>query len=239
MSGVIVIAEGDYGTLTMVNTASERKDITIIGEGEVTIELFDLGTSSSFNNISFENIKFDGTASGRAGIYCGTEVNGLTVKNCDFVNAANITVGENFTISNLLVEECSFDQTGATGKYSPIYISGTSKGTVQVKNNTFTNSAYNAVQVNGTVNANVEVTGNTINGTVDRALRFGALQADKTIVIENNTISNVKEEKKEMFKISSVVAGATVTFEGNSYDEIEWDPADITVAATDVVYYYE
>lgn len=231
----IVLNAGDYGVINMHNTL---ENITIVGT-TVTVEKIDIAGHTN-ENLTIENIAFDGTDDW-SGVYVGSiGLDGLTVRNCSFVNNSYILGGgsqpDHISIMNLLVEGCSFDMTDMENKdsvqLSAINIWG-SDG-VTIKNNTFKNSDYNAIQLAGEINGAVLIEGNVIDGTIDRALRFN--NVNETITIRNNTIKGVQEEDGELLKATSVTAEGSLVFENNTYDGNAWAPENVTEPATNVIY---
>lgn len=239
----IVLNSGDYADITIdKDTIGDTKNITIVGVENVSVELIfiDRHSTGKIEGVTIENITFDGTTENDSGVIVGVSgVENLIVRNCNFIKNSRILghgEQENISITNILVEGCSFDMTNMEDKddmqLSAINIWG-SNG-VTIKNNTFKNIDYNAIQLAGDINGEVLIEGNIIDGTVDRALRFNNVNADVTI--KNNTIRNVENSKGELLKATSVNEDGKLVFDGNTYNGNSWAPANVTTPATDVIY---
>lgn len=231
----IVLNTGDYG---VINMHGSLENVTIVG-ANATVEKIDIAGHTN-EKITIANIAFDGTDDW-SGVYVGSiGLDGLTVRNCSFVNNSYILGGgsqpEHISIMNLLIEDCSFDMTDMENKdsvkLSAINIWG-SNG-VTIKNNKFKNVDYNAIQLAGEINGDVVIEGNIIDGTADRALRLN--NVNKNVTIKNNAIKGVQESDGELFKATSVTAEASLIFENNTYDGNAWNPENVTEPATNVVY---
>lgn len=237
-NSTIVLSSGDYG---VINMHGSLENVDILGT-TVTVEKIDIAGHTN-SNITIENITFDGTADW-SGVYVGSiGLDGLTVRNCSFVNNSYVLGGgsepEHISIINLLVEGCSFNMTNMENKnevqLTAINIWG-SNG-VTIKNNTFKNADYNAIQLAGNINGAVKIENNIIDGTVSRALRLN--NVNSSVTIKNNSIKNVHEPNDEVLKVTSVTETGSILFENNTYDENAWNPANVTDVAANVVYTIE
>lgn len=234
-NSTIVLSAGDYG---VINMHSSLENVSILGT-TVTVEKIDIAGHTNAN-ITIDSVTFDGTADW-SGVYVGSiGLDGLTVRNCSFVNNSYVLGGgsedDHISIINLLVENCSFDMTNMENKegvqLSAINIWG-SNG-VTIKNNSFKNADYNAIQLAGEINGAVVIEENIIDGTGSRALRLNNVNA--RVKIKNNSIKNVQEGDEQVLKATSVTAEGSIIFENNTYAGNAWNPENVIAPATNVVY---
>ena len=164
----------------------------------------------------------------------------LTISNCTFTNGAGIAIRPNSydglnenllvrplsqrnTVSNVTIENCTFERNANVYEKSKIYLFDINGATI--KNNIITNCEYNAIQINNKsydgIYGNIVIEGNQISDTMDRALRITHIKGN--ITIKNNEFSYINTNpnggnKGEIIKADSIQSTTEVVFEGNTLD---------------------
>ena len=181
---------------------------------------------------SLENITFSGlTVSGNVSLACylDTVANGITFDGCTFLGDAERMMSDiNFAavkmsgctgFSNVTVKNCSI-----TNYFQGIYIQGPNNITIcnnyvnGTKHNAFAIQSYSSSDVSTSVKGAVSVQENYIENTSDRAIRFGDIEAETSIAINNNVMVNSGDTDGQLIKPGTVGAGTAVNLENNYWD---------------------
>lgn len=228
--GVFVFADGDYGIMTSLGVYGEEfGDITLIGTEGVLIRRITLD-KSLFSNVTIKGFSFDGISNGYDGVRVMVEMGKLTIESCEFLVESCIR-GDEGNISSLFVRNSYFHQADYNnqGQFSPIYVPRL-VDEVEIVGNTFINCRFNAIQLGGVMTATVLIENNVIDGTRSRAFRFVSVMA--TMIIRNNTISNV--QSLDMAYIDEVGSFGSITFDGNTYNGEAWNPENVPAETTEI-----
>ncbi len=161
-------------------------------------------------------------------------LDGLTITGCSFIgSAANVSVNESWNklahiaggsnyIRNVLIENCS-----VTNAFQGVYTYGNRD--ITVRNCTFDNLNHNAVAIQNNVSYNggtIVIKDNKISNVTDRVFRVGDFK-EGSLLFENNTITSSGDKSdpsNPYYKASSIAAGVSVKFEGNTVDGSPWTP---------------
>lgn len=158
--------------------------------------------SGSWLDFSLQNITFDGlTINGSLSVSKAKDVltdyanDDIIVKNCSFNPSGEGKNGielKSLTTpyQNVQVTGCTF--TGATN--DGLYIQRLQGATI--KNNSFKNISKRAIQLNADngMGGNVIIQENYIDNCGDRAIRFGTVNSDANVKVNNNVIVNSGDE---------------------------------------------
>ena len=179
--------------------------------------------SGSWLDFSLQNITFDGlTINGSLSVSKAKDVltdyanDGIIVKNCSFNPSGEWKNGielKSLTTpyQNVQVTGCTF--TGATN--DGLYIQRLQGATI--KNNSFKNISKRAIQLNADngMGGNVIIQENYIDSCGDRAIRFGTVNGDANVKVNNNVIVNSGDESGQLFKANEVKSGGSVNLDNN------------------------
>ena len=179
--------------------------------------------SGSWLDFSLQNITFDGlTINGSLSVSKTKDVltnyanDGIIVKNCSFNPSGEGKNGielKSLTTpyQNVQVTGCTF--TGATN--DGLYIQRLQGATI--KNNSFKNIGARAIQLNADngMGGNVIIQENYIDTCGDRAIRFGTVNSDANVKVNNNVIVNSGDESGQLFKANKVETGGSVNLDNN------------------------
>ena len=180
--------------------------------------------SGSWLDFSLQNITFDGlTINGSLSVSKAKDVltdyanDGIIVKNCSFNPSGEGKNGielKSLTTpyQNVQVTGCTF--TGATN--DGLYIQRLQGATIE--NNSFKNIGKRAIQLNADngMGGNVIIQENYINNCGDRAIRFGTVNDDANVKVNNNVIVNsVGRDGGQLFKANGVEPGGSVNLDNN------------------------
>lgn len=179
--------------------------------------------SGSWLDFSLQNITFDGltingslsVSKAEAGLTQYAN-DGIIVKNCSFnptgegkngIELKSLTT----PYRNVQVTGCTF--TGATN--DGLYIQRLQGATI--KNNSFKNISKRAIQLNADngMGGNVIIQENYIDNCGDRAIRFGTVNGDANVKVNNNVIVNSGDESGQLFKANEVKSGGSVNLDNN------------------------
>ena len=179
--------------------------------------------SGSWLDFSLQNITFDGltingslsVSKAEAGLTKYAN-DGIIVKNCSFnptgegkngIELKSLTT----PYRNVQVTGCTF--TGATN--DGLYIQRLQGATI--KNNSFKNISKRAIQLNADngMGGNVIIQENYIDNCGDRAIRFGTVNSDANVKVNNNVIVNSGDESGQLFKANEVKPGGSVNLDNN------------------------
>ena len=179
--------------------------------------------SGSWLDFSLQNITFDGlTINGSLSVSKAKDVltdyanDDIIVKNCSFNPSGEGKNGielKSLTTPyrNVQVTGCTF--TGATN--DGLYIQRLQGATI--KNNSFENIGKRAIQLNADsgMGGNVIIQENYINNCGDRAIRFGTVNSDANVKVNNNVIVNSTGREGQLFKANGVETGGSVNLDNN------------------------
>ena len=179
--------------------------------------------SGSWLDFSLQNITFDGlTINGSLSVSKTKDVltdyanDGIIVRNCRFNPSGEGKNGielKSLTTpyQNVQVTGCTF--TGATN--DGLYIQRLQGATI--KNNSFKNISKRAIQLNADngMGGNVIIQENYIDSCRDRAIRFGTVNGDANVKVNNNVIVNSGDESGQLFKANEVKSGGSVNLDNN------------------------
>lgn len=183
--------------------------------------------SGSWLDFSLQNITFDGlTINGSLSVSKAKDVltdyanDDIIVKNCSFnprgegkngIELKSLTT----PYQNVQVTGCTF--TGATN--DGLYIQRLQGATI--KNNSFKNISKRAIQLNADngMGGNVIIQENYIDNCGDRAIRFGTVNSDANVKVNNNVIVNSGDESGQLFKANKVMTGGSVNLDNNYWSD--------------------
>ncbi len=183
--------------------------------------------SESWLDFSLQNITFDGlTINGSLSVSKTKDVltdyanDGIIVRNCSFnpigegkngIELKSLTT----PYRNVQVTGCTF--TGATN--DGLYIQRLQGATI--KNNSFKNISKRAIQLNADngMGGNVIIQENYIDNCGDRAIRFGTVNSDANVKVNNNVIVNSGDESGQLFKANKVMTGGSVNLDNNYWSD--------------------
>ena len=179
--------------------------------------------SESWLDFSLQNITFDGlTINGSLSVSKAKDVltdyanDDIIVRNCSFNPSGEGKNGielKSLTTPyrNVQVTGCTF--TGATN--DGLYIQRLQGATI--KNNSFKNISNRAIQLNADsgMGGNVIIQENYINNCGDRAIRFGTVNSDANVKVNNNVIVNSTGREGQLFKANGVETGGSVNLDNN------------------------
>ena len=183
--------------------------------------------SGSWLDFSLQNITFDGlTINGSLSVSKAKDVltdyanDDIIVKNCSFNPSGEGKNGielKSLTTpyQNVQVTGCTF--TGATN--DGLYIQRLQGATI--KNNSFKNISKRAIQLNADngMGGNVIIQENYIDTCGDRAIRFGTVNSDANVKVNNNVIVNSGDESGQLFKANKVMTGGSVNLDNNYWSD--------------------
>lgn len=181
----------------------------------------------SWLDFSLQNITFDGlTINGSLSVSKAKDVltdyanDDIIVKNCSFNPSGEGKNGielKSLTTpyQNVQVTGCTF--TGATN--DGLYIQRLQGATI--KNNSFKNISKRAIQLNADngMGGNVIIQENYIDNCGDRAIRFGTVNSDANVKVNNNVIVNSGDESGQLFKANKVMTGGSVNLDNNYWSD--------------------
>ena len=177
----------------------------------------------SLQNITFDGLTIDGSLSvSKLSVSETKDVltdyanDGIIVKNCSFNPSGEGKNGIELKsliapYQNVQVTGCTF--TGATN--DGLYIQRLQGATI--KNNSFKNISKRAIQLNADngMGGNVIIQENYIDTCGDRAIRFGTVNGDANVKVNNNVIVNSTGRDGELFKANEVKPGGSVNLDNN------------------------
>ena len=177
----------------------------------------------SLQNITFDGLTIDGSLSvSKLSVSETKDVltdyanDGIIVKNCSFNPSGEGKNGIELKsliapYRNVQVTGCTF--TGATN--DGLYIQRLQGATI--KNNSFKNISKRAIQLNADngMGGNVIIQENYIDSCGDRAIRFGTVNGDANVKVNNNVIVNSGDESGQLFKANEVMTGGSVDLDNN------------------------
>lgn len=171
----------------------------------------------SLQNITFNGLTINGSLSvSKADVLTDYANDGIIVKNCSFNPSGEGKNGielKSLTTPyrNVQVTGCTF--TGATN--DGLYIQRLQGATI--KNNSFKNISKRAIQLNADngMGGNVIIQENYIDNCGDRAIRFGTVNSDANVKVNNNVIVNSGDESGQLFKANEVKPGGSVNLDNN------------------------
>ena len=179
--------------------------------------------SESWLDFSLQNITFDGlTINGSLSVSKAKDVltdyanDGIIVKNCSFNPSGE---GKNgIELKSLTTPYQNVQVTGCTftgGATDGLYIQRLQGATI--KNNSFKNIGAKAIHLNATngMDGNVIIQENYIDSCGDRAIRFGTVNSDANVKVNNNVIVNSGDESGQLFKANEVKPGGSVNLDNN------------------------
>ena len=183
--------------------------------------------SGSWLDFSLQNITFDGlTINGSLSVSKAKDVltdyanDDIIVKNCSFNPSGEGKNGielKSLTTpyQNVQVTGCTF--TGASN--DGFYIQRLQGATI--KNNSFKNISKRAIQLNADngMGGNVIIQENYIDNCGDRAIRFGTVNSDANVKVNNNVIVNSGDESGQLFKANKVMTGGSVNLDNNYWSD--------------------
>ena len=183
--------------------------------------------SGSWLDFSLQNITFDGlTINGSLSVSKAKDVltdyanDDIIVKNCSFNPSGEGKNGIELKslitpYQNVQVTGCTF--TGATN--DGLYIQRLQGATI--KNNSFKNISKRAIQLNADngMGGNVIIQENYIDNCGDRAIRFGTVNSDANVKVNNNVIVNSGDESGQLFKANKVMTGGSVNLDNNYWSD--------------------
>ena len=201
------------------------------GEGETALtspyvrtDYFGSWLDFSLQNITFDGLTIDGSLSvSKLSVSETKDVltdyanDGIIVKNCSFNPSGEGKNGielKSLTTPyrNVQVTGCTF--TGATN--DGLYIQRLQGATI--KNNSFKNISKRAIQLNANngMGGNVIIQENYIDTCGDRAIRFGTVNSDANVKVNNNVIVNsTGRDGGQLFKANGVQTGGSVNLDNN------------------------
>ena len=201
------------------------------GEGETALtspyvrtDYFGSWLDFSLQNITFDGLTIDGSLSvSKLSVSETKDVltdyanDGIIVKNCSFNPSGEGKNGIELKsliapYRNVQVTGCTF--TGATN--DGLYIQRLQGATI--KNNSFENIGNRAIQLNADngMGGNVIIQENYIDNCGDRAIRFGTVNSDANVKVNNNVIVNsTGREGGQLFKANKVKPGGSVNLDNN------------------------
>ena len=171
----------------------------------------------SLQNITFNGLTIKGSLSvSKADVLTDYANDDIIVKNCSFNPSGEWKNGielKSLTTpyQNVQVTGCTF--TGATN--DGLYIQRLQGATI--KNNSFKNISKRAIQLNADngMGGNVIIQENYIDNCGDRAIRFGTVNSDANVKVNNNVIVNSGDESGQLFKANKVMTGGSVNLDNN------------------------
>ena len=175
----------------------------------------------SLQNITFNGLTIKGSLSvSKADVLTDYANDDIIVKNCSFNPSGEWKNGielKSLTTpyQNVQVTGCTF--TGATN--DGLYIQRLQGATIE--NNSFKNIGKRAIQLNAGDNegngmgGNVIIQENYIDTCGDRAIRFGTVNSDANVKVNNNVIVNSGDESGQLFKANKVMTGGSVNLDNN------------------------
>ena len=171
----------------------------------------------SLQNITFNGLTINGSLSvSKADVLTDYANDDIIVKNCSFNPSGEWKNGielKSLTTpyQNVQVTGCTF--TGATN--DGLYIQRLQGATI--KNNSFKNISKRAIQLNANngMGGNVIIQENYIDNCGDRAIRFGTVNSDANVKVNNNVIVNSGDESGQLFKANEVKPGGSVNLDNN------------------------
>ena len=183
--------------------------------------------SGSWLDFSLQNITFDGlTINGSLSVSKAKDVltdyanDDIIVQNCSFNPSGEGKNGielKSLTTpyQNVQVTGCTF--TGATN--DGLYIQRLQGATI--KNNSFKNISKRAIQLNADngMGGNVIIQENYIDNCGDRAIRFGTVNSDANVKVNNDVIVNSGDESGQLFKANKVMTGGSVNLDNNYWSD--------------------
>ena len=201
------------------------------GEGETALaspyvrkDYFGSWLDFSLQNITFDGLTINGSLSvSKLSVSETKDVltdyanDGIIVKNCSFNPSGEGKNGIELKsliapYQNVQVTGCTF--TGATN--DGLYIQRLQGATI--KNNSFKNISKRAIQLNANngMGGNVIIQENYIDTCGDRAIRFGTVNGDANVKVNNNVIVNSADrDGGQLFKANEVKTGGSVNLDNN------------------------
>ena len=172
----------------------------------------------SLQNITFNGLTINGSLSvSKADVLTDYANDDIIVKNCSFNPSGEGKNGIELKsliapYRNVQVTGCTF--TGATN--DGLYIQRLQGATI--KNNSFKNISKRAIQLNANngMGGNVIIQENYIDTCGDRAIRFGTVNSDANVKVNNNVIVNsTGRDGGQLFKANGVQTGGSVNLDNN------------------------
>ena len=242
-STITLLSGGDYSLLAIPKGAS-AKNITVKAEEGVKVgAVYQIGCGyctggilAMPENLTFDGITFDGQIGELAnGNFCTcthaitdinglsgfltrwSKANGLTFKDCEFVNGAAISLSYGGS-KNLVVDGCTFKDTVSSA------VSAYATNGVTVTGCTMENIGFAAIFA-GDESQNIVFENNTVTSTGSRIIRLNKLTTGTTVTVKGNTFgvantdpAEAADNNGQIVKISASVS-ANVTFEDNTYND--------------------
>jgi hypothetical protein len=182
------------------DTPTENLNIVAVEGAEVSNIYASLHDGAKITNLYIANIEFFGQ-----GVHSNnTDIDGLTVENCQFKGIAGVGFGNN-DVKNIVVKYCAFDlNTEASSGQTAIYIHA-GIDNLLIENCTFKNIPYNALQANaensGKVEGNIVIKNNNFESVGSRVLYI-------KFIICNHRLKGCHDR---IYLLS-------ITFKANTYD---------------------
>ena len=226
---------GNYAT----ELARTIEDVTIIGAEGATVDaiVFDAGykeDDSSWNYINIMNLVIDSVEFTDDAVDTGvgynspifinlqsTNLNGLTVKNCELIGDNEKT---NFVYIYKDTSSHDFPTASKNVKILDNTVDGIARlcelrGTenVEITGNTIKNTAMHGILLAGSgYSGDITITGNTADSIKDRLVRMSGAGA-ANVVIKDNSLTNYlgSVEDSDFIKVDGITSAGSVTKENN------------------------
>lgn len=149
----LFLKRSDYTGVTLY---TEAKNLYLCFEKGSKTRI--MSTSGTIENITIDGLSFEGNFT------MPEQINGITLKNCKFVQNSQISNQNDALIKNLSLIKCEFIGISSGGKLTAVRVNLCENLTV--KDCIFNTIEYNALQIGGnSLTGTVIITGNTFKGT--------------------------------------------------------------------------
>ena len=182
-NATIVLSAGVYENEVMwfksYNTPTENLNIVGVKGAEVEEIYASVHDGGKITNLYISNIKFTGL-----GVHSNhTEIDGLTVENCEFIGLAGVGFG-NVKVKNIVVKNCTFDFSNeAVETQTAVYFNEAVEN-FTVENCTFKNIPYNAIQANVVVTGKIIIKNNKFVETGSRVIYLNGITNVENVELE-------------------------------------------------------
>ncbi len=183
---VLYFKVGQYYTVQLFGSHS---GITLYGGGDVELDGIKFSAIEGYSDITIDGFNFNAISNG--GIIVGSNIDGLTVKNCNFTLSTRVADDDAVSpapqTKNLNIKDCEFYEIRNGSKLTSIRFRNLTN--FNLIDNTFDGVEYSAVQIGGEQTTGLQgvvlIKGNTFRNITSRVIHLAYNYAE-TCEIEDN-----------------------------------------------------
>jgi len=231
------------GTYNFTGQLNINSPMMVYGDGYASsLNPVNTGGNTIFvnsSNVTFSNIRLDGSTPGGIALGNTTSISNILFENCYFRSVAQVVWL--WTVNNVMVQNCTFDNTG----YGVIQQAGYVSNYVTVDNNIAFNMKSDFVEANCTGSAPSgwwTITNNIFEGSTGfpssaTEQRFVGITSVKNVIISNNNVQkangdaaiHLEDTQGECIIDSNIIDNCLCTGGNNGYIYLLNSAKDVTI----------